>query len=315
MRTLALLPVALLPFVLGNTDCGAPAAASELPEETDFSDGDSSSQADPAMDDCFPIRPLRCGDVVEANTANPNAGTTDIIDGWPIAVGNYSGPEIAWVIDAEDDGTLDVALLDAAPTLVNHDLFLLDAALGCRAEAAIATGFNALTAEVEAGHRYYVVVDGYAGDAGPVTTSIECDEGVADPYPPVELPPSDEAEECAFGEDALETEVADWLTREEMVEQHAGPESMSPLRRDQLRAGWGEATNTNDPVHIPFDIAGPEGIWVDTVTLDATGEAFTWIRFLQDGFIPWGWLFRAGTTELVAYDLDTGWMSCTVERP
>lgn len=316
MRTLTL-TLTLLPFLLGNTNCGAPAAAAPVPDAANLHGGSSPSYPHPTMDDCFPIAPLVCGEVIHDDTSDVNAGTTTVVDGWPLAVGNYAGPEIAYVIEAAVDGTIDVSLEDASPTLVNHDLFVLDAALGCRPEATIATGFSGVEVEVTAGHRYYVVVDGFDGDAGPFSARVGCDDAaIAPPHPSLDPPQSDEAARCAFGESTLEAETADWLVLDERVEEHLSPESMSALRRAQLRAGWAEATNSEDPADLVFQLAGPGGVWVDTLTMAATGETFTWLRFLQGGSeIPFGFLFRAGSTELVAYDLDTGWMTCTVEAP
>ncbi len=315
MRTFTL-PLLLLPLLLGNTDCGGAAEPSQPPDDSVLTGGSSFDYPSPSQDDCFPIAPLTCGQTVEDDTADTNAGTTDVVDSWSGIVGLHTGPEIAYELDVQASGRVTVSLQDARPSVVDHDLLLLDAALGCRSDAVVATGFNAVTADVVGGHRYYVVVDGYNGDAGPFSVSVGCDSNaIAPPPPSIEPTPSDEAEECAFGEGSYEVEYADWLAWEEMVEQYASAESMTALRRDQLRAGWAEATLSQDPADVPFTLAGPQGVWVDTITLDATGERFEWLRFRQDGFIPWGWIFRAGTTDLVAHDLDTGWMTCTVERP
>ncbi len=104
---------------------------------------------------------------------------TDNIDFWPseVAVGNYTGPEIAYAWTAPITGDAKIKLVRPRPTQVNHDIFLLlDTPEGeCSADQAAKRGFNDLTFEVRAGRQYFVVIDGFNGDAGPFTLRFEAD--------------------------------------------------------------------------------------------------------------------------------------------
>lgn len=161
----------LLPALLGYTQCG-PATSSSGGGSTSLGGG---STPQPSGDDlCAPIRAVSCGEQWEGDTADWNAGATDVIDGWPVAVGNYAAPEAAYRLEVTASGPASFGLVDPSPTELNHDVFVLDAADGCRPEAAIAYGFNAVEFEAEAGHTYYLVVDGYDDNAGPFDARVDC---------------------------------------------------------------------------------------------------------------------------------------------
>jgi len=65
-------------------------------------------------------------------------------------------------------------LVDPEPTLVNHDLIVMDGTTGCATSACVAQNFNAASFEAVQGQLYYLVVDGYAGDEGPYTVTLDC---------------------------------------------------------------------------------------------------------------------------------------------
>ncbi len=171
MKTPTLLLV--LPALLGFTRCDSPGGVADAPEATTL--GDGAGGAEDAGDDiCLPIRAVGCGEEFTGDTADWDTGVTDAMDHYPLAVGNYAAPEATFVLDATATGSATFALVDPAPSVLNHDLFVLDASLGCRPEANVAAGFNAVTFEAAAGHRYYLVVDGYDDAAGPFGARIDC---------------------------------------------------------------------------------------------------------------------------------------------
>jgi hypothetical protein len=315
-----LAPIALLlPLLFGYTGCELPAAADELDDPTTPLEPGDPDLADWAAW-CAPVQPVRCGDQVSGDTSDWNDGATDVLDHYPIAVGDWSGPEIAYVFDAGPGQEVSFTLIDPVPMDVNHDLFVLDASMGCHNGAAVARGFNEVTFEAEMGRRYYLVVDGYAGDAGRFDARLDCGEadydgGVGDPEPEPE--PGDDGEvapeDCLFGTSTWVTQAAGVTEWTAMVASYPTPDSMSDLVRAQLDVGW-NAEHEGSGIDAVWDIADSDGVWVDRIDRPATDESFDWVRF-RSGTIPHGFFFRAGSTNLVAYDVDTEIRGCTVAAP
>ena len=124
--------------------------------------------------DCVPAAYLSCGAVVSGDSADPNSGHTSVIDFYPVAVGNYSGPEVAYAWRAQTTEEVTWSLVDAIPTELNHDLFVLHGADTCTADSSVARGFNSVRFDAVAGELYFLVVDGYDGAAGQYTVELEC---------------------------------------------------------------------------------------------------------------------------------------------
>ncbi len=124
---------------------------------------------------CAPLTSLWCGGALGSDTTE-SEGSESNIDGWGIAVGNYSGPEVSFDWIADRTGPIDVGFLNPRPAEMNQDLFVVeDQGLGCFAENAIAWGPNSTTFDAVEGRTYYVVVDGYDGDAGYFALEMDCD--------------------------------------------------------------------------------------------------------------------------------------------
>lgn len=122
---------------------------------------------------CDPIGALVCGVRVAGDTSGDDA--TARIDGYPVSVGNFAGPEVAWTFQATRDDTVTLAFVDPRPTLLNHDLFILESPDGtCSAADAVARGFNNLEFDVVAGRTYHVVVDGPDGQEGAFELDFDC---------------------------------------------------------------------------------------------------------------------------------------------
>ncbi len=190
--SLTLIPLCF--FLIGMTDCSEveTAPTGDTPVLTDGSeDSDEIAEVGPA--ECAPIAQLSCGSYVLGDTSDTNSGTTTVIDGYPIAVGNYSGPEVAWFFRAEVTGEVTWRLIDPTPTEADHDVLVLEGST-CAAEDAIARGFNSVTFDALAGQDYFLLIDGFAGAQGEFEAELECDEqGTGSPVEVTE-------DECAIAD-------------------------------------------------------------------------------------------------------------------
>lgn len=117
---------------------------------------------------------IECGRSVEGNTSSPGQ-SSDVLNGYPDIVGNYSGREVGYRFTAPSSGEVEFSFVDPAPGVYNLDLILLENDAGvCSAPNALARGFNNLVVEVAAGREYTIVIDGYAGDAGWYQLMLGC---------------------------------------------------------------------------------------------------------------------------------------------
>ncbi len=176
LRILFFAPLAALLAGFGGCPAPGPAGAPAAGDDASF-DGSSGAGAPGAG--CFPEVALTCGAVVAGDTSDFNSGATDAVDFYAGVVGSFAGPEIAYRVDATASGTVEVRFVDPEPSVLNHDLFVLDAGLGCEGGAAFARGFNGVEFEVEAGRRYYVVVDGDEHNRGAFEAEVSCEDGAA----------------------------------------------------------------------------------------------------------------------------------------
>lgn len=113
---------------------------------------------------------LSCGETITGD----NTSGSRVLDGYSCRPGNYASPEMTYLFVAERSETVTFVLEEAAPAVLNHDLFLLEGENG-RADACLEVGFNELTAEVEAGQTYTVVVDGNGAESmGAFTLRLDC---------------------------------------------------------------------------------------------------------------------------------------------
>jgi hypothetical protein len=180
----------VLPALVGFTQCGPSGGPPSASDPTSLADGDGATTSSPE-DQCLPIRAVACGEEFGGDTVDWNSGITDAMDHYPVAVGNYAAPEAVFALEVTATGEATLALVDPSPSVLNHDLFVLDADLGCRSEAAIAQGFNSVSFDAIAGHAYYLVVDGYDDAAGPFVASIDCAASAPSDDPFADLPDVD----------------------------------------------------------------------------------------------------------------------------
>lgn len=156
----------------GSIDCSDDDCAFE--SDCGVEDGDD----DDSNDDnggCVSSGPIACGAVVASDTSLAPLAT-DVMDAYTCNIGNYSGPEVTWEWTAATTGPVEFSLQNAHPTEVNHDLMVLQApsALQCSADQCVAWGLNGVEFDATAGQTYFLVVDGYDGDAGPFEVSLDC---------------------------------------------------------------------------------------------------------------------------------------------
>lgn len=125
-------------------------------------------------DDCEPIAWLQCGETVWGDSGDPAYGRTDVIDFWPVSQGNYRGPEVAYAWDVDHTGPVEWRMIHPRPMEVDHDLFVLDSARSCNADAAIKRGFNDVFFDVTEGDVRVLVLDGFDGDTGEYEIRLDC---------------------------------------------------------------------------------------------------------------------------------------------
>ncbi|MCP4873342.1 MAG: discoidin domain-containing protein [Proteobacteria bacterium] len=182
-RSLRPLALSIIPFLAVACDYVIPPEA----DSAEWSEGDAPDGAADRVGECAPVQPLHCGSVVGGDTSDANSGHTTVMDSYPVATGTFDGPEIAWEFVAEQSGVVSWNLLDPHPTEVDHDVFVLAGDGSCRADNAFARGHNGVDLEAVAGERYYLLIDGYDGAAGPFEAELVCGgDGGGDDTPPAD---------------------------------------------------------------------------------------------------------------------------------
>ena len=113
---------------------------------------------------------ISCGQTVSGDTTSGS----DVIDGYPGIVGNWSGFEQGWTW-ASTGGLVEIGFVDPEPMVLDLDIIVLRQVEGlCVAPDAVDVAFNSLTFEAVAGATYVFVVDGYDGDAGAYRMELDC---------------------------------------------------------------------------------------------------------------------------------------------
>ena|GEM_PF-1162083 len=170
---------------LAEGDDGEPSSSDRedsLSDSTDASGpsgstGDEEAGSDAGVTDpeslCAQARPIQCGQTITSDTSDPNEGSTSVFPHYDISPGNYEAPEVVFSWTPSQSTAASFTLIGARPTVVNHDLFVLEN--GCEQEDAIEFGFNAAQWDAHAHTTYTLVVDGYYEDAGEFTVKLECD--------------------------------------------------------------------------------------------------------------------------------------------
>ena len=157
--------------------------ACDDPAETcdDGVDNDGNGQVDCADPACFgdvacgagscaAIDTIECGRQVTGDTST----ASNQMGFYPCNVGNYSGPEVAFEWVSTVTGEVKWKLVDPRPTVLDQDVIVLDGSGGCAAEKCVDWGGNSVRFDAVVGQTYYLVVDGYNGDAGAFVAELDC---------------------------------------------------------------------------------------------------------------------------------------------
>ncbi len=290
-----------------------PAGSDESqPEEDDVfapdEEASDSGNENLGLASCAPVAQLVCGAQVVGDTSDFNSGSTSELDAYPIVVGNYESPEIAYMFKATSNAEVSFSLVDPEPTSVDHDIFLLSSSSGCNAEAAMERGHNSIRFSPEAGQEYYLVVDGYNGDEGEFALSVDCDpvESASPPAPDPSL-----YGECLFGWTSSHLESAPHLLVDEvaryedasLVPELLGQQLVQSIRED----GWASPETVDDV----FEYVDPDGLYLQTVLETIAGSRFTWLRFYA-GDTEVGYIYREGGGDQVALVSDGDVYGCSI---
>jgi hypothetical protein len=120
---------------------------------------------------CEAVATLSCGEIVSGDTSTGE----NTMGYYPCNVGNYSGPETVYEWTSTVSGEVKWKLVDPRPTVLDQDVIVIDGGGGCAAEKCQDWGGNSVIFDAIAGNTYYLVIDGYNGDAGAFSATLDCD--------------------------------------------------------------------------------------------------------------------------------------------
>ena len=120
---------------------------------------------------CHAAAPIRCGDTVSGR--NDAAGSTDAIDSYPACIAYpEDGPEYTYEFVPTASGMLHAEISNFSTDL---DVFVLqDSGGGCNAGSCIGAGNAVVDVAVTVGARYFIIVEGFAGNVGSYDLSVTC---------------------------------------------------------------------------------------------------------------------------------------------
>ena len=145
-------------------------------------DDDDDDDLDPGDGDflnptggCAPQAVVGCGDFISGDSSIIDSSNTGVFDGYSCSVGAYEARETTFAIQVPLGASVDIQLKDPNPTVINHDLFILEASeFSCDPSACLTMGFNSVSFEAESSTTYYLVVDGPAELPGAFEAVITC---------------------------------------------------------------------------------------------------------------------------------------------
>lgn len=127
---------------------------------------------------CRPAATIACGGV--SSRSNTGGGSTRQVDMYACSDWYESGPEYTYAFTPDITGVVTATLTNLTADL---DIFALDSLDGpCSGENCLGYGSERVRFPVQAGHKYYLVVDGFFGAIGNYTLSVKCKQ--AEPAAP-----------------------------------------------------------------------------------------------------------------------------------
>lgn len=123
---------------------------------------------------CTPTLGLGCDSFDTGDTSG--AGATRDVSSYSCVSWNTSGPERAYVFVAPADLEVDVQLHSDAEL----DVYVIEGGGECQPDACMTHGDASATFTARAGQSYYIVVDGYLGDAGRYWLHLACESRCGD---------------------------------------------------------------------------------------------------------------------------------------
>lgn len=139
--------------------------------------------------ECAALEDIACDRSIPGNTA----GQPDVMDVYPCAGWDASGPEAVYTFTPASNGTVALSLLD---TTVDLDLYVLEGS--CREDRCITFGDTTVSLTGTAGTEYFIVVDGYGGAEGSFILHANCPAGEGESEGEVE----GESDPCASDTEA-----------------------------------------------------------------------------------------------------------------
>ncbi|MEE2830688.1 MAG: hypothetical protein VX498_15990 [Myxococcota bacterium] len=164
-----------------DLDCKEPGdspADPPQPGDDDDSNGDDDDVTDGT---CSANSVAECGQSLTADTTG-HLATSDM-DGYTCSGWDASGPEVVFSFhpSEECEATATLSFIAAGQDL---DVYVLeDVGSGCTSDQCISYGNTSASWETAAGQSYYIVVDGYLGDAGGFTLDLSCTSSDPEPDP------------------------------------------------------------------------------------------------------------------------------------
>ncbi len=131
---------------------------------------------------CYPESAVTCGDTISGDNSPESPFATSRFLSYGCSAASYSGHEVAYALQVPAGTDFEIEFQDPNPTVINHDILLLDADLNhCDPLACLKVGFNSLTFDTDWSTRYYIIIDGPAEAAGPYEATINCDVAASGP--------------------------------------------------------------------------------------------------------------------------------------
>jgi len=163
-------------------DCKEPGdGLVDPPQPGDDDDSIGDDDDDVTAGTCTPNSVVQCGESVASDTTGPFA--TSDIDSYACSSWDASGPEMVFSFEAMEECEA-TATLSSIASGQDLDVYVMeDVGSGCTPDQCISYGNTAATWGTAAGQTYYIVVDGYYGDAGGFTLDLSCASVEPEPEP------------------------------------------------------------------------------------------------------------------------------------